>query len=188
MRKLWMYAALSASVLMFAADSASARGGRRSCGSSCGSGCGSSYSHCGSGCGSSYYTPHYSSCGSCSTGHCGISHSAPVHHGAHCPTCVGYGAAPSAPVYAVAPTAATLVVTLPDDARLTIDGQETTVTSGTRTFASPALPTGQDFVYTLEATVARDGKTEKVSKEVIVRAGETTVVSLKFSGQDVASK
>jgi uncharacterized protein (TIGR03000 family) len=74
---------------------------------------------------------------------------------------------------------AQLVVSLPAEARLTIDGEATTSTSGERTFVTPALPTGKTFRYTLEAQVkGKEGKAVTWSQKVSVRAGETTRVTL----------
>ena len=73
---------------------------------------------------------------------------------------------------------ATLVVTLPADAKLKIDGHQTTSKSGERTFVTPDLQQGRDFHYTLVAEVERDGKRHSVTKRVRVRAGERTRVQL----------
>ena len=74
--------------------------------------------------------------------------------------------------------AAVIVVSLPADAKLTVDGEATTSTSDQRVFVSPALPTGQDYHYTLQAEVVVDGKSVTVSKTVSVRAGEESHVTL----------
>lgn len=79
-----------------------------------------------------------------------------------------------------AQAAANIVVTLPADAKLTIDGEATTSTSGTRVFTTPPLPGGQDYHYTLKAEVVRDGVVQAVTKEVSVRAGEETRVQLEI--------
>ena len=73
---------------------------------------------------------------------------------------------------------ATLVVTLPADAKLKIDDYQTVSTSGTRVFTTPALTPGKDYSYTLKAEVVRDGKTQSAEQIVKVRAGETTPVTL----------
>ncbi len=73
-----------------------------------------------------------------------------------------------------------LYVTLPADAKLTIDGNPTVSTSELRVFESPSLTPGKTFYYVLKATVVRDGKTETVTKEVIVRAGEETRVKIEL--------
>ena len=70
-------------------------------------------------------------------------------------------------------------MTLPADAKLTIDDKPTVSTSGSRVFESPGLTPGKTFYYVLKATVVRDGKTETVTKEVAVRAGEDTRVTIE---------
>jgi uncharacterized protein (TIGR03000 family) len=80
-----------------------------------------------------------------------------------------------------APTnTAKLIVTLPADAKLTIDGKPTVSTSESRVFESPSLTPGKTFYYVLKATVVRDGKTETVTEKVAVRAGEDTRVKLEI--------
>ena len=76
---------------------------------------------------------------------------------------------------------ATLVVALPADAKLTIDGFVTSSTSERRVFQSPALEPGKAYSYTLKAEVLRDSKSQIVTKEVIVRAGEETPVRIDFA-------
>jgi uncharacterized protein (TIGR03000 family) len=76
------------------------------------------------------------------------------------------------------PAPATIVVSLPADAKLTIDDNPTTSTTATRVFQSPSLAPGKDFRYTLKAEVIRDGKAVVETQEIIVRAGATTRVTL----------
>ena len=72
-----------------------------------------------------------------------------------------------------------LVVSLPADARLKIEGEATTSTSAERSFVTPALPAGKNFKYTLQAEVTgKDGKPVNWSQKVTVRAGQTTRVTL----------
>jgi len=73
---------------------------------------------------------------------------------------------------------ARLLVTLPADATLTVDGNATTSTSSRREFITPPLKPGKDFQYTLKATVQRDGKPVEMEKRVEVRAGKETQVTL----------
>jgi uncharacterized protein (TIGR03000 family) len=73
---------------------------------------------------------------------------------------------------------ATLVVSLPADAKLTINDEATTSTSDQRLFVSPTLPPGQEFYYTLKAEVMVNGKPVVVSEVVTVRSGEETKVTL----------
>lgn len=78
------------------------------------------------------------------------------------------------------PAPATLVVTLPADARLTIQGVETRSTASERTFISPALQPGQEYQYVLEATITRNGKTEKKVEKVSVWAGRESKIDIQF--------
>lgn len=171
------------------------RGGRRHRG--CGGGCGG-YT---AGCGCCGYANNccQTSCGCCgqmanccntcntcntcsSCGGCGTA-------------CAGCGGAPmmAAPASTPAPPAmppkdgkptamlsapAALVVSLPADATLKINGVATTQISGVRQFATPTLTAGQNFYYTLTAEVVRDGQTLTSVQSVTVRAGETTNVSI----------
>lgn len=85
---------------------------------------------------------------------------------------------------------ATIQVTLPADAKLTIDNTPTTSTSGQRVFVSPSLPMGRTFHYTLQATVVREGKPVTLQETVAVRAGEQANVTLTLpaAGTGVASR
>ena len=83
------------------------------------------------------------------------------------------------PVQAPANTAK-LYVSLPSEAKLTIDGSPTVSTSESRVFESPSLTPGKTYFYRLKATVVRDGKTETVTKKVAVRAGEDTRVKIEI--------
>jgi uncharacterized protein (TIGR03000 family) len=80
---------------------------------------------------------------------------------------------------------ATLVVKLPADAKLMIDGNATTSTSDVRTFRTPALPTGAEFRYTLQAEVVREGKALTLTKTVTVRGGAETQVT--FDAAELAA-
>jgi uncharacterized protein (TIGR03000 family) len=78
----------------------------------------------------------------------------------------------------MAPAPATLIVSLPADAKLMIDDTATTSTSSERTFVSPTLNPGIDYNYTLKAEVMRDGKKVQVEEKVTVRAGQETRVTM----------
>jgi uncharacterized protein (TIGR03000 family) len=73
---------------------------------------------------------------------------------------------------------ATIIVALPADAILSVDGAVTSSTSAVRTLVSPELTIGKVYLYTLSAQVVREGKAIQVEKNVEVRAGEETRVSL----------
>jgi uncharacterized protein (TIGR03000 family) len=67
---------------------------------------------------------------------------------------------------------ATVVIKLPADTRLSVNGQETTVANGEQRFTTPALEPGRTYSYDMTATTKRDGKDVTVTRKVIVRAGE----------------
>jgi uncharacterized protein (TIGR03000 family) len=89
---------------------------------------------------------------------------------------------------ALAPAPATIVVSLPANATLKVDGAATRSTSATRVFATPALPAGQDYYYTLTAEVVRDGQTVTATRRVAVRAGQESRVSIEVPVASVASR
>jgi uncharacterized protein (TIGR03000 family) len=80
---------------------------------------------------------------------------------------------------AFVPAPATILVSLPADAKLTIDDNATVSTSANRRFVTPTLQSGRDFTYTLKAEVVRDGKPLATTKVITVRAGETTQVEIE---------
>jgi uncharacterized protein (TIGR03000 family) len=81
---------------------------------------------------------------------------------------------------------ATILVTLPADAKLTIDGAPTQSTTAKRWFVTPPLGEG-NYVYVLKASFVRDGKSINVERKVNVQAGKETVVSLDLPGQTDSS-
>jgi uncharacterized protein (TIGR03000 family) len=144
----------------------------------------------------------YEACNSCNS----CNSCAPVSHG--CCGCVGggtwgapgYGAPPPAAMpgekittppaekKTEGPAPATILVELPADATLTVDGAMTSSTSSLRVLVSPELPVGQEFQYTLTAKVMRDGKPLQVEQTVAVRAGEESRVSLSLPVASVAQR
>jgi uncharacterized protein (TIGR03000 family) len=75
---------------------------------------------------------------------------------------------------------ATIVVHLPEDANLTIDGQPTQSRSATRVFRSPPLEPGKTYTYTLNAEANRDGHFVSTKKTVDVQAGKQSEVTFPF--------
>lgn len=71
---------------------------------------------------------------------------------------------------------ARVIVRLPSDARLTVDGVDCPLASGNRTFDTPALEPGKKYVYTMKAEVVRDGQTYAETRRVIVEAGKRVKV------------
>jgi uncharacterized protein (TIGR03000 family) len=192
MRQRLLHLALAGLAVLLLASGAEARGRRGGCGGGggrCGGGgggCSTSYRG-GCGGGGCYTGGGYGggcgggSCGGGYGGHIGGSYCGGGHHGVggfhqghHGHADLGYGAT----MIASTAAPANLVVTLPAEARLTIDGHQTTSTSGERTFVTPNLPQGQEFHYTLTAEVMRDGQMQTITRRVTVRAGQETRVQL----------
>ena len=97
------------------------------------------------------------------------------------------GAPKKMPAQAAIDNKARIVVTLPADARLSVDGTVTSSTSERRVLLTPVLEQG-DYTYTLQAEIVRDGETVSQSRTVTVRANETTEMSFDFATQSVASR
>ena len=139
-------------------------------------GCRGYVSSCHGCCG--YVSSCHGCCGYVSHGCCGHVHHGccgHVYHGC-CGTVIH--SPPAKKVAAASPNAATVVVTLPADAKLTIDGTETTYTSSERTFETPDLVLGKTYSYTLEATFQKEGKSVVISKKVTIEAGKTSTIDL----------
>lgn len=66
---------------------------------------------------------------------------------------------------------ATVVVELPADAKLFLNGDAVPLTSARRTFQTPELQAGKTYAYTFRAEVVREGKTLTDSKRVVFQAG-----------------
>jgi uncharacterized protein (TIGR03000 family) len=69
-----------------------------------------------------------------------------------------------------------VTVTLPEKAKLFVDGVEAASTGGKHTFQTPELPKGKPFVYEFRAEFDKDGKAETLSQKVTFNAGEPVVV------------
>jgi uncharacterized protein (TIGR03000 family) len=69
-----------------------------------------------------------------------------------------------------------VTVTLPEKAKLFVDGVAAATTAGKHTFSTPELPKGKSFVYEFRAELEKDGKTETVNQKVTFNAGEPIVV------------
>jgi uncharacterized protein (TIGR03000 family) len=75
---------------------------------------------------------------------------------------------------------ATLIVSLPADARLFVGSYLTRSTSAQRTFISPPLQPGKQYHYTLTAEVQRDGQVHSLRKQVPVAAGREVRIDFDF--------
>jgi uncharacterized protein (TIGR03000 family) len=83
---------------------------------------------------------------------------------------------------------ATIIVNLPADATLTVDGRATTSTSARRVFVSPSLNSDREYYYELKAEFMKDGKPVTISKRINVRAGAEAVVELNAENATIVSR
>jgi uncharacterized protein (TIGR03000 family) len=95
--------------------------------------------------------------------------------------------APPKPTTGIA-APARIVVSLPANAKLFVDGTATKATEATRVFASPALEPGKEYYYTFTGEVIRGGETLTSTKSVAVRAGQIVDVQLDFPIQTLAQR
>lgn len=74
---------------------------------------------------------------------------------------------------------ATVVVSLPADARLFVEGQEWTADAGlaTRTFRTPPIDPGRLYYYAFRMEVQRGGRAVQATEEVRLQAGKTARVT-----------
>ncbi|MFM8934108.1 MAG: TIGR03000 domain-containing protein [Gemmataceae bacterium] len=77
---------------------------------------------------------------------------------------------------------ARVIVELPQDAKLVVDGTETLSSGARREFSTPVLEAGQNYFYELTAVVEVDGKPQTMTKKVVVRAGEESVARYESTG------
>lgn len=80
---------------------------------------------------------------------------------------------------------ATVVIKLPEKARLIIEGHETRQTGPQRQFETPPLTPGQKFAYNLEAIWTEDGKEVVRKRQVVVEAGARVEVEVAASEKPV---
>jgi uncharacterized protein (TIGR03000 family) len=82
---------------------------------------------------------------------------------------------------------AVLVVRLPADATLTVDGNPTRQTGAERYFQSPSLEEGKKYSYTLKATWKEAGQERTVVRKVPVQPGQRTTADLTTAEPEAAS-
>ena len=83
------------------------------------------------------------------------------------------------PLSAVTDNTARVEVRLPADAQLWFDGRGTAQTGETRSFRTPRLEAGQDYVYDVRAEWDADGRPVDATRKVTVHAGDRVVVDLR---------
>jgi len=75
---------------------------------------------------------------------------------------------------------AVLEVRMPEGSKLLVDSQPIDSSGSVRRFSTPSLEKDRAYTYLVTGVQTVNNKEVKTEKRVIVRAGETTVVSLEF--------
>jgi uncharacterized protein (TIGR03000 family) len=104
------------------------------------------------------------------------------------PPVVYVASVPTTPPPMSAAEPATVVVNLPADAQLTVQGSPTRLTSSRRVFVSPPLQPGKSYTYTLKAQVVRDGERLSATRTVAVRPGRQSEVTIDFPTTAAAAR
>jgi uncharacterized protein (TIGR03000 family) len=72
---------------------------------------------------------------------------------------------------------AKLMIELPANAKLFVDGKETTGSGASRQFHTPNLTAGKKFFYDFRAEIEVNGRVEIEEKRVVVQAGDVLAES-----------
>jgi uncharacterized protein (TIGR03000 family) len=75
-----------------------------------------------------------------------------------------------------------LLVQLPPDAKLFVDGREVNLTPEIRNVLTPELTPGRDYYYTLMVQAVRGGKPVEETRRVVVRAGQASPADFRDLG------
>jgi uncharacterized protein (TIGR03000 family) len=82
-----------------------------------------------------------------------------------------------------------LTLNVPEDAKVTLGGAETSATGATRVYSTKALADGEEWSnYTIVATIERDGRTLTKEQSITLKAGDSQSVSIDFDETKVAAK
>jgi len=77
-----------------------------------------------------------------------------------------------------------LAVSVPDDAKIFVNGQPTTSIGADRQYVSRDLQSGFNYTYEVKAEVVRNGKTIEQAKTINLRAGQTAELAFDFPATD----
>jgi uncharacterized protein (TIGR03000 family) len=83
---------------------------------------------------------------------------------------------------------AVVIITLPADAKLFINGMESTVGSNLRTFVTPELEGSKNYYYTIRVELIRNGQLVTDSQRVYFQRGEEVRVSFDHLDAGIANQ
>ena len=78
---------------------------------------------------------------------------------------------------------ALLNVSAPAEAKIFVNGTQTTSTGTQRQYVSRGLTAGNRYEYEIRAEIVRDGNTQTETKTVTLGPGEETNLSFNFEGK-----
>jgi uncharacterized protein (TIGR03000 family) len=115
-----------------------------------------------------------------------------------CSSCLGkatYGTPSASQAAAIASSAPTnsgistdsglLTVSVPADAKVTVNGHETRSTGSRRQYYSSGLESGRRYPYVVRAQIVRDGQVREDTRTVTLTAGQSAAMDFAF---DAASR
>ena len=151
---------------------------------------GGSWGGSGGGSGGSYGGGSYSGYGSAggyassSAGSAGgyVTHSAPVNYGHSA------GQISSGHYVGSVSNDARLAVSVPADARITVNGRSTRSMGDLRRYVSRGLQPGKEYRYEIRAQVTRDGQELDETKVVSIRASDQTQLAFNFNSAKVVAQ
>jgi uncharacterized protein (TIGR03000 family) len=85
------------------------------------------------------------------------------------------------------PIVTRVVVSVPEDAKVMIDGKETSTTGSYRSFSTQKLKNGKWDDYSVEVSVVRDGKTITRREQFDLAAGEFRFFEFEFNEAGLGS-
>jgi len=86
-----------------------------------------------------------------------------------------------------APLPGVIIVNLPADAKLAVDGYVTQQNLNVRTLVTPPIQPGAEFTYTLVAEANQNGQPASQTQRVTVRPGERVSVNFTFAATPVGA-
>jgi len=78
---------------------------------------------------------------------------------------------------------ASLIVSVPPDATVFINGKAGKITGSRRLYVSKGLMYGQNYGYVVRAQIAHEGKIIERAQEVVLKAGDSKEIALDFSSR-----
>lgn len=86
---------------------------------------------------------------------------------------------PSKPSTDIKPTPASVILVVPENSQVLVDGRPLRSTNSERLFLTPAIETNKQFFYTVKVTAKVGDKEFNESKKILVTGGQVTKVTFE---------